>query len=129
MRPSFLRLHAPYLAAIVAEATPEQTITSILSFEHDGAEAFVVDLSAWAGAELTREALSRLFHCTGRPMMPLCYRSRNLSAEKMDDDARAELMLLTIEAGAAACDIMGDMYAPPPVSARATNMRSRSRSA
>jgi hypothetical protein len=109
-----LRLQAPYLAAIVAEATPDQTIATILSFEHDGAEAFAVDLSAWAPESRTREALSRVFHCTGRPLMPLCYRSGHLSAEKMDDDARAELLLLTIEAGAAACDVMGDMYAPAP---------------
>ena len=114
MRPSFLRLQAPYLAAIVAEATPELASASILNGEHEGAEAFMVDLSLWARGALTRETLARVFHCTGRPMMPLCYRSRNLSAEAMDDDARAELMLLTIEAGAAACDIMGDMYAPAP---------------
>lgn len=114
MRPSFLRLQTPYLAAIVAEATPEQTITTILSFEHDGAEAFVVDLAPWAPENLTREVLSRVFHCTGRPMMPLCYRSRNLAADKISDDARAEVMLLTIDAGAAACDVMGDMYAPAP---------------
>ena len=112
MRPSFLRLQAPYLAAIVAEATPERTITSILGCEHEGTEAFVVDLSLWERANLTRETLARVFHCTGRPMMPLCYCSRSLSADKMDDDARADLMLLTIDAGAAACDILGDMYAP-----------------
>ena len=114
MRPSFLRLQAPYLAAIVAEATPELAIASILNGEHEGAEAFAVDLSSWAGGSLTYEALSRLFHCTGRPMMPLCYRSGNLAAAAMDDDARAELLLLTIAAGAAACDVMGDMYAPAP---------------
>jgi len=114
MRPSFLRLQAPYLAAIVAEATPEQTIASILNGEHAGAEAFAVDLSLWERGALTREVLARVFHCTGRPTMPLCYRSRHLSAEEMDDGARAELMLLTIDAGAAACDIMGDMYAPAP---------------
>ena len=114
MRPSFLRLQAPYLAAIIAEATPEQTIAGILTCEHEGSEAFVVDLAPWERDKLTREELSRVFHCTGRPMMALCYRSRNLAADKMDDDARAELMLLTVDAGAAACDIMGDMYAPAP---------------
>jgi len=114
MRPSFLRLQTPYLAAIVAEATPEQTLSTLLTFEHDGAEAFVVDLSAWEPTQLTREVLTRLFHCTGRPMMPLCYRAGNLSADKLTDDQRAALMLLTIEAGAAACDIMGDMYDPSP---------------
>jgi len=114
MRPSFLRLQSPYLAAIIAEATPDQTIGSILNCEHDGAEAFVVDLSAWERDKLTLPVLSRVFHCTGRPAMPLCYRSRNLAADQIDDDARAELMLLTIDAGAAACDIMGDMYDPSP---------------
>ncbi|MBT3374782.1 MAG: type I 3-dehydroquinate dehydratase [Lentisphaerae bacterium] len=114
MRPSFLRLQSPYLAAIVGEVTPEQTINSILTCERDGAEAFVVDLAAWERDKFTRDVLASVFHCSGRPMMPLCYRSRNLSAENMDDEARAELMLLTIDAGAAACDIMGDMYDPSP---------------
>ena len=114
MRPSFLRLQSPYLAAIIAEATPEQTISSILKCEHDGAEAFVVDLCAWERDKLTLAVLSRVFRCTGRPMMPLCYRSRNLAADQIDDEARAGLMLLTVDAGAAACDIMGDMYDPSP---------------
>jgi 3-dehydroquinate dehydratase len=47
-------------------------------------------------------------------MMPLFYRSRNLAADQVDDDHRADLMILAVEAGAAACDIMGDMYDPSP---------------
>ncbi len=114
MRPSFLRLQSPYLAAIIEGATPEATIASILQCEHDGAEAFAVSLSGWQRDRLTLEELSRVFQCSGRPMMPLCYRSGNLAADRIDDDARAELLLLTVEAGAAACDIMGDMYGPAP---------------
>ena len=114
MRPSFLRLQSPYLAAIIGRATPEETIASILNCEHQGAEAFVVSLATWERDKLTLEELSRVFHCTGRPMMPLCYRSNNLAVDKMDDDARAELMMLAVDAGAAACDIMGDMYDPSP---------------
>jgi len=114
MRPSFVRLQSPYLAAIIEGATPEATIAGILKCEHDGAEAFAVSLAAWERDQLTLEELSRVFHCTGRPMMPLCYRSGNLAADRLDDDARAELLLLAVEAGAAACDIMGDMYDPAP---------------
>lgn len=114
MRPSFLRLQSPYLAAIIGGATPEEAIASILKCEHEGAEAFVVSLAAWEREKVTLKELSRVFHCTGRPMMPLCYRSNNLAADKMDDDARAELLLLAVDAGAAACDVMGDMYDPSP---------------
>lgn len=114
MRPSFLKLPSPYLAAIIEGATPEATLASILKCEHDGAEAFAVSLAGWERDRLTREELSRVFHCTGRPMMPLCYRSGNLAADRIDDDARAELMLLAVDAGAAACDVMGDMYDPAP---------------
>lgn len=114
MRPSFLQLRQPYLAAIIIEPTPDLTINSILTCEHDGAEAFVVDLAGWDRAKLTLGEMTRVFHCTGRPMMPLFYRSRNLAADQIDDDARAELMILAVEAGAAACDIMGDMYNPSP---------------
>jgi len=114
MRPSFLRLAEPHLSAIIIEPTPDQTIHSILTCEHEGAESFVVDFAGWDRAKLTRTELSRVFHCTGRPMMPLFYRSRNLAADQIDDEARAELMLLAVEAGAAACDVMGDMYDPSP---------------
>jgi hypothetical protein len=114
MRPSFLRLQAPYLAAIVEGATPEATIASILTCEDAGAEAFAVSLSAWERDRLTLGELSRVFQCTGRPIMPLCYRSGHLAADQLDDDARADLLLLAVEAGAAACDVMGDMYDPAP---------------
>jgi len=114
MRPSFLQLQSPYLAAIIEAATPYATIASILNCEHDGAEAFAVSLAGWERGQLTLEELARVFHCSGRPMMPLCYRSGSLAADKLDDDARAELLLLTLEAGAAACDIMGDLYDPAP---------------
>lgn len=114
MRPSFLGLQSPYLAAIIEGATPEAAIASILKCEHDGAEAFAVNLAGWEPDKLTLGELARVFHCTGRPMMPLCYRSGNLAADKVNDDARAELLLLAVEAGAAACDIMGDMYDPAP---------------
>jgi 3-dehydroquinate dehydratase len=114
MRPSFLQLRSPYLAAIINETTPEQTIAGILTCEHDGAEAFVVDLAGWEPARLTLGELARVFRCTGRPMMPLFYRSRNLTADKVSDDERAELMLRAVDAGAAACDVMGDMFDPSP---------------
>jgi hypothetical protein len=114
MRPSFLDLQSPYLAAIIEAATPDAAIASILRCEHDGAEAFAVNLARWERAKLTLEELTRVFHCSGRPMMPLCYRSGTLAAGELDDDARAQLLLLTVDAGAAACDIMGDMYDPAP---------------
>jgi 3-dehydroquinate dehydratase len=114
MRPSFLALREPHLSAIIIETTPEQTINSILTCEHDGAESFVLDVTGWDRDKLCRTELARVFHCTGRPMMPLFYRSRNLTADKVSDDERAELMLLAVDAGAAACDIMGDMYDPSP---------------
>lgn len=91
-----------------------ETIAAILKCEHDGAEAFAVSLSAWGRGKLTFEELSRVFHCTGRPMMPLCYRSGNLAPDKRDDDVRAELLLLAAKAGAVACDVMGDLYDPAP---------------
>ena len=114
MRPSFLQLREPYLAAIIIESTPDQTIHSILTCEHEGTEAFVVDFAGWERDKLTLGELRKVFRCTGRPMMPLFYRSRNLAADRIDDEARAELMLLAVEAGAAACDVMGDMFDPSP---------------
>jgi len=39
MRLSFLQLQTPYVAGIIGEPTPEQTIASILSCEREGGEA------------------------------------------------------------------------------------------
>jgi 3-dehydroquinate dehydratase len=114
MRPSFLKLKTPYLAAIVSEPAPELAIANILNGEHEGAEAFMVDISRWQPDCHSQESLKKVFRCCGRPMMPLCYRSGCLSADKISDDERAELIIRCIEAGAAACDLMGDFFAPAP---------------
>lgn len=46
MRPSFLKLPQPYLAAIVVEATANACIANIRNSEHEGAQGFMLDLTA-----------------------------------------------------------------------------------
>ena len=114
MRPSFCSLERPYLAAIVQESTADATISAIINSEHDGAQGFMVALHSLQDAERTPENLRRIFHCSGRPMMPLVYRNSVMTADRFTDDARVELMMQALEAGAAACDIMGDLFDPSP---------------
>ena len=101
MRPSFCSLARPYLAAIVQESTADATISAIINSEHDGAQGFMVALHSLQDAERTPENLRRIFHCSGRPMMPLVYRNSVMTADRFTDDARVELMMQALEAGAA----------------------------
>lgn len=112
MRPSFLTQKRPYVAAIVQEKGVEATIANILNSEHDGAEGFMVDLSYLTREERSSENLQRVFHSTGRPIMPLLYRTQYMGPEYCSDEERAEEMLLTLEMGATAIDVMGDLFCP-----------------
>ena len=112
MRPSFLALPTPYLCCIVYGGSLTDTLAEMKMAEHDGAQAFMVDLSYLAEEERTDENLKKIFHSTGRPCMPLCYRSRNF--KDFSDEERMQLMLRCIDAGAAGVDIMGDLFDPSP---------------
>lgn len=114
MRPSFLKLRQPYLAAIVIERTPEACIANVRNAEHEGAVGFMLDLTNLTPAERTPSTLEKIIQSTGRPMMPLVYRSGTMSLDHFPDESRETEMLKALDAGAAGCDVMGDMYDPSP---------------
>ncbi|MEK6793191.1 MAG: type I 3-dehydroquinate dehydratase [Spirochaetota bacterium] len=114
MRPSFVKLIQPYLAAIVEEVTPNACMANIRNAEHEGAQAFMLDLSRIPPEHRTREILGQIIKSTGRPVMPLVYRANRMSMDVFTDEQRAEEMMKALDAGAAGCDVMGDMFDPSP---------------
>lgn len=108
----FCSLEAPFIASIVQESTVAATIANILNSEHDGAMGFMVDFSFLPEEGRTEEAMRRIFAASGRPMMPLFYRSGNLTLDLASEDDRAELMLRALKAGARSIDVMGNLFEP-----------------
>lgn len=114
MKASFLAQQRPFVAAIVQERSVDAAIANILNSEHVGATGFMVDLTFLPDEERSAENLHRIFHATGRPVMPLFYRTQHMAAERFSDEARVEEMMRCLDAGAAAIDVMGDLFAPSP---------------
>lgn len=109
---TFCSLPSPFVCSIVQEYTVEETMANILNSEHDGAKAFVVDLSYLAEEGRSSESMTRIFSTCSRPMMPILYRTGTMTLERCSDERRAEVMLQTLEAGASSVDIMGDLFEP-----------------
>ncbi|MBI4979309.1 MAG: type I 3-dehydroquinate dehydratase [Spirochaetes bacterium] len=114
MRPSFLKLSQPYLAAIVVEATPNACMANIRNAEHEGAQGFMLDMATLPPEHRTPAILEQIIKSTGRPVMPLVYRAGHMPAGIFTEEQRAGEMFKALDAGAAGCDVMGDLYDPSP---------------
>lgn len=109
---TFCNLKAPFVCSIVQEYTVEETMANILNSEHDGAKAFVVDLSYLPEEGRSTENMTKIFSTCRRPMMPILYRTGTMTLDLVSDERRAEVMLQALDAGATSVDIMGDMFEP-----------------
>ena len=113
MRASFVNHRKPFLCSVITEETPEMSIYAIRSSEFDGAEAYLYDLRQLDIKYHTREALTRIFNATDKPIMVYYYRRAN--RPPVSDEVRAQTYLLSIEAGASAVDLMADLFDPSPL--------------
>lgn len=110
MRPRFRDLESPFIASIVQERSPEATMANILNSEHDGAKGFMVDITYLRDEDRSLEVLTRIFQITNRPIMPLVYRSANMTSDRCTDCDREVEMFKALDAGASSIDVMGDLY-------------------
>lgn len=110
---TFLDCERPLLVAMVQEKTPEDAICTIMNSLYDGAEAFGIQLCNLLPEYRTLETLKKIFsYCEGRPIYITSYRGG--ASRDLTDEARSELLLLGLEAGATLCDVMGDYFCPTP---------------
>ena len=114
MRKSFTKVPAPMLAGVVKEKTPETAISEILNYYQLGATGIDLHLSCLADEYKNVESIKRIVDASPLPILALNY---NQSYEgpiyEADDEAKTELLLKGIEAGAAACDIQGYTFDLP----------------
>ena len=109
----FRDLKSPFIAGIIEQETIKASMADILNSEHDGAEAFMVNVSYLSDEDRTIENLRQIFNATSRPVMPLVYRVGSLSS-KSDEELVQEIWKC-IEAGAKSIDVMGDLFDRDPV--------------
>ncbi|HML45136.1 MAG TPA: type I 3-dehydroquinate dehydratase [Clostridia bacterium] len=115
MRPSFVQLPKPFIACVVTEPDPDSAIATIRNSEYDGAHAFDLHLRSLEQQYHNKNDLERIIKCTSKPMLMINYRTNSTWAGQATDEERVESHLIAVEAGASACDLMGDLYDPSPL--------------
>ena len=115
MRPSFVSLPKPFIAAVITENDPDSFIATMRNAEYDGADAFDIHLRSLERQYHTINDLTRIIQCTDKPTLMINYRGDSKWEGQRTDEERVESHLLAVRAGASACDIMGDMFDPSPM--------------
>ena len=106
---SFLGHSKPLLTAMVQAKTPEEACCIITDSMYDGAEAFGIQLENLERKYRNVETLKSIFyHCGDKPIYITSY--RNGESTGYTDEECEQYLLMGLEAGAALCDVMGDMY-------------------
>ena len=112
MKNSVLKRFRPTLCGIMAGQTPEELIAGAKDLQADGADAIAVELFDFQVEHRNVEAFRRVINSVDLPFMFCYYRTDRL--DKPSDDKRQEILLQTVEAGAAIVDVMADLYDPAP---------------
>jgi 3-dehydroquinate dehydratase type I len=115
MRPSFVNQEKPFIVSVITETDPDSCIATILNSEHDGAQAFDLHLRSLEQQYHNFNDLERIIKSTSKPVMTINYRGNVQWRGQASDEDRVESHLIAVKAGAAACDIMGDIYDPSPM--------------
>ena len=106
---SFLGHSKPLLTAMVQAKTPEEACCIITDSMYDGAEAFGIQLENLERKYRNVETLKSIFYyCGDKPIYITSY--RNGESTGYTDEECEQYLLMGLEAGAALCDVMGDMY-------------------
>jgi hypothetical protein len=110
MRPSFVRLPQPFIVGLLREKDPDSIIATIKNSEYDGAQAFLLQISKMDSQYVNFNDLRKVFASTTRPVLTLNYRENGY----IPDEERVKVLLMSIEAGAAAIDMPADTFDPNP---------------
>ena len=111
MRRSFLKLRKPVLTGIFSGETPQHLIAEARNAEAEGAQAIAVQLEALRPEFRTVDVFRQVVNSVNLPAMFTLYRSDKWHQA---DEARQDVLLAAVEAGAAMVDVIGDLYDPAP---------------
>ena len=115
MRPSFLKLPRPIVTCILCEKTVERAVATIKNAEFDGAPAFAIHLEPWTVDMLNDENFRRVAQASTKPIMFLRYRGTEKWPLPLSDEERVEMLMRTVECGAACVDFTADTFDPSPL--------------
>lgn len=113
MKLSFLNRPHPVITGIFAGQTPQELIAEARNCEFEGACGVAVELGDLKPEFRNAESLKPVIEAVNLPFMFVFY--RNDRQQKLDDDARQEVLLAAADAGASIIDVMGDLYDPSPM--------------
>lgn len=108
-RPSFADLDVMACAMII-EPTVEDAIRAIRLAEAHGAFGFMVYVSCLKSDARTLENLERIMYCTEKPVLAIAYNNSTFYPQNLETDEMANLLRLSVRAGAAAVDMQGWLF-------------------
>lgn len=108
-RPSFAGLDVMACAMII-ERNAEDTVRAIRIAESHGAYGFMVYVSCMDPQERTLEKLERIMHCTDKPILTIAYGSNTFFPQNFTSQNMADILMLSVQAGAAAVDMPGYLF-------------------
>lgn len=108
-RPSFAGLDK-MICAMILENTTEDAVRAIRSAEANGAYGFMVYVSCLQKEDRTLEALQKIMYCTDLPVLAIAYNVSMFGPQNLTFDDMADLLRLSVEAGAAAVDLQAFLW-------------------
>lgn len=112
-------LNRPALPAVVAlmeKSTRDDYIAEAVRAAREGADGIAIGLGTLNPEFRTREELEKIVSCVELPFYVFFYRRDSwIPGNVTDDDARQEILLRAVDAGAAMIDVMGDLYDASPM--------------
>ena len=95
---------------MVLENTTEDAVRAIRAAEANGAYGFMVYVSCLREEDRTLEDLQQIMYCTDLPVLAIAYNVSLFGAQSLSFDDMADLLRLSVQAGAAAVDLQGFMW-------------------
>jgi Type I 3-dehydroquinase len=117
--PKLTEIPRPFVCCVLLDdPTPDHVVRTIKLAEYDGADAFDLELQGLDGHYRNREALSRVFGATTRPIFTV-YRRYRLAGDAFEEQssleaARMQLQLDLIDSGSVGFDMELDTFDPQP---------------
>lgn len=102
------------ITAIMSGETPNELVAQIRTADYDGADGIAIDLAHLRPEFRNVNNLKQIIASSNiMPFMFYFYRNDPWK-QYQTDDARQELLLMAVDAGAHIVDVMGDLYNPSP---------------
>ncbi len=108
-RPSFAGLDVMACAMII-ERNADDAIRAIRTAESHGAFGFMVYISCMDPEERTLEKFERIMYCTDKPVLTIAYGASTFFPQNFTSEDMAEILKLSVLAGAAAVDMPGYLF-------------------